>query len=122
MVFTVSGDLRRREALSDRGVRVERLEADADGRVPLPMVMERLGGEGVLTLLTETGTGLNTALLAGGLVDRLTVFSAPLLLGAEGKPAFGRLDVPLKLGEEAEERFGEDGRRSVLLRDPWAEA
>ena len=34
--------------------------------MPLAKVLDKLGEEGILTLLTETGTRLNTALLAGG--------------------------------------------------------
>ena len=48
--------------LRDRGVRVEVLPAEA-GRVPLEKVLLKLGEEGILTLLTETGTRLNTAFL-----------------------------------------------------------
>ena len=65
VVFTVSKDEARVEALRERGVRVEVLPAEA-GRVPLGKVLDKLGEEGILTLLTETGTRLNTALLAGG--------------------------------------------------------
>ncbi|HTJ31469.1 MAG TPA: dihydrofolate reductase family protein, partial [Acidobacteriaceae bacterium] len=109
----------RRAALESRGVRVEVLEAGADGRVPLAAVMERLGGEGILTLLTEAGTRVNTALLEAGLVDRLTVFSAPVILGEEAKPAFGRLSAPLMLAGAETQAFGDDLCRSALLRDPW---
>src|SRR6185437_9357039 len=73
LIFTVSKDELRRRELESRGARVEGLPAEA-GRVPLGTVLEKLGEEGVLTLLTETGTRLNTALLAGGLVDRVHLF------------------------------------------------
>ena len=52
---------------------MEVLPAEA-GRVPLGKVLDMLGEEGILTLLTETGTRLNTALLAAGLVDRVHLF------------------------------------------------
>jgi diaminohydroxyphosphoribosylaminopyrimidine deaminase / 5-amino-6-(5-phosphoribosylamino)uracil reductase len=44
-----------RRELRSRGVRVEVLPAEA-GRVPLGKVLDKLGEEGILTLLTETGT------------------------------------------------------------------
>ena len=65
VIFTVSKDEARAERVAQRGVRVEVLPAEA-GRVPLGKVLDMLGEEGILTLLTETGTRLNTALLAGG--------------------------------------------------------
>ena len=65
VIFTVTKDEARIRQLTERGVRVEVLPAEA-GRVPLGKVLDQLGKEGILTLLTETGTRLNTALLAGG--------------------------------------------------------
>ena len=68
-------------------MRVEVLPAEA-GRVPLGKVLDKLGEEGILTLLTETGTRLNTALLAGGLVDRVHLFVSPQIMGSDAVPAF----------------------------------
>jgi hypothetical protein len=51
-------------------------------------VLDKLGEEGILTLLTETGTRLNTALLAGGLVDRVHLFVSPQIMGSDAVPAF----------------------------------
>jgi diaminohydroxyphosphoribosylaminopyrimidine deaminase/5-amino-6-(5-phosphoribosylamino)uracil reductase len=110
---------KRMEELRARGVRVEVLAADS-GRVPLGAVLEKLGAEGVLTLLTETGTRLNTALLSGGLVDRLQIFSSPQILGSDAVPAFRGMSLPVRLAEAEVERFGEDLGISGLLRDPWA--
>jgi diaminohydroxyphosphoribosylaminopyrimidine deaminase/5-amino-6-(5-phosphoribosylamino)uracil reductase len=110
---------KRMEELRARGVRVEVLTADS-GRVPLGAVLEKLGAEGVLTLLTETGTRLNTALLSGGLVDRLQIFSSPQILGSDAVPAFRGMSLPVRLAEAEVERFGEDLGISGLLRDPWA--
>src|SRR5580700_1318989 len=87
VVFTVSHDEARAAALRDRGVRVEILDAEA-GRVPLEKVLDKLGEEGILTLLAETGTRLNTALLAAGLVDRLHLFISPQIMGSDAVPAF----------------------------------
>ena len=87
VIFTVSHDEARIRDLESRGVRVEVLPADA-GRVPLEKVLDKLGEEGVLTLLTETGTRLNTAFLAVGLVDRLHLFVSPQIMGSDAVPAF----------------------------------
>jgi diaminohydroxyphosphoribosylaminopyrimidine deaminase/5-amino-6-(5-phosphoribosylamino)uracil reductase len=107
------------EELRARGVRVEVLAADA-GRVPLGKLLEKLGSEGILTLLTETGSRLNTALLAAGLVDRIRVFCSPQILGSDAVPAFRGLPMPVRLDEAQIERHGDDFSVSALLRDPWA--
>ena len=70
----------RMDELRRRGVRVEVMAAEG-GRVPLTKVLAKLGSEGILSVLTETGTRLNTALLAAGLVDRIEVFCSPQILG-----------------------------------------
>ena len=118
VVFTVSHDEARAAELRNRGVRVEILDADA-GRVPLGKVLLKLGEEGVLTLLTETGTRLNTAFLAAGLVDRLHLFIAPQIMGSDAVPAFRGLPQFVRMNDVEIERYGNDLGLSSLLIDPW---
>ena len=118
VVFTVSKDASRAEALRTRGVRVEVLPAEG-GRVPLDRVLEMLGAEGILTLLTETGTRLNTALLAAGLVDRVHLFVAPQIMGSDAVPAFRGMPHFVQMGPVEVERYGNDLGLCSLLRDPW---
>lgn len=117
-VATVSQDRERIQALTERGVRVEVLVSEA-GRVSLPKLFEKLGAEGVLTLLTETGTRLNTALLAGGLVDRIKIFCSLQIMGSDAVPAFRGLSPAVELQHAEVERYGHDFSVSSLLRDPW---
>ena len=118
VVFTVSHDEARAAELRNRGVRVEVLEAEA-GRVALDKVLLKLGEEGVLTLLTETGTRLNTAFLAAGLVDRLHLFIAPQIMGSDAVPAFRGLPQFVHMNDVEIERYGDDLGLSSLLIDPW---
>jgi diaminohydroxyphosphoribosylaminopyrimidine deaminase / 5-amino-6-(5-phosphoribosylamino)uracil reductase len=129
VVFTVSTDEARAEALRERGVRVEVLPAENGdrpspsgreaGRVPLEIVLEKLGEEEILTLLTETGTRLNTALLAGGLVDRIQFFVSPQIMGGEAVAAFEGMANPIRMNAVEVTRHGNDLGLSSLLRDPW---
>jgi diaminohydroxyphosphoribosylaminopyrimidine deaminase/5-amino-6-(5-phosphoribosylamino)uracil reductase len=118
VIFTVSTDAMRADALRERGVRVEVLPEEA-GRVPLDKVLEKLGEEEILTLLTETGTRLNTALLAGGLVDRMQVFVSPQIMGADAVAAFEGIANPIRMNAVEVERYGNDLGLCSLLRDPW---
>jgi diaminohydroxyphosphoribosylaminopyrimidine deaminase/5-amino-6-(5-phosphoribosylamino)uracil reductase len=118
VVFTVSHDEARAAELRTRGVRVEILDAEA-GRVPLDKVLLKLGEEGVLTLLTETGTRLNTAFLAAGLVDRLHLFVSPQIMGSDAVPAFRGLSQFVHMNDVEIERYGNDLGLSSLLIDPW---
>jgi diaminohydroxyphosphoribosylaminopyrimidine deaminase/5-amino-6-(5-phosphoribosylamino)uracil reductase len=118
VVFTVSKDEARMRQLTERGVRVEVLPAEA-GRVPLGRVLDKLGDEGILTLLTETGTRLNTALLAGGLVDRVHLFVSPQIMGSDAVPAFRGMAHAIHMAQVEVERYGNDLGLCSLLRDPW---
>jgi diaminohydroxyphosphoribosylaminopyrimidine deaminase/5-amino-6-(5-phosphoribosylamino)uracil reductase len=118
VVFTVSKDEARVNLLRQRGVRVEVLPAET-GRVPLGKVLDKLGEEGILTLLTETGSRLNTALLAGGLVDRIHFFVSPQIMGSGAVPAFHGIVNPIHMAEVEVERYGNDLGLCSLLRDPW---
>jgi diaminohydroxyphosphoribosylaminopyrimidine deaminase/5-amino-6-(5-phosphoribosylamino)uracil reductase len=83
---------RRRRLLGARGVRLLRLPAR--GRhLPLRAALRRLGAEGLGTLLVEGGGGLAAALLRAGLVDEVLWLAAPLLIGADGRPAVGPLGL-----------------------------
>lgn len=118
LVFTVSNDEKRIGELRQRGVRVEVLPAES-GRVPLEAVLDKLGSEGILTLLTETGTRLNTALLAAGLVDRIHLFVSPQIMGSDAVPAFKGLAPPVQMETVEVERYDNDLGLCSLLRDPW---
>jgi diaminohydroxyphosphoribosylaminopyrimidine deaminase/5-amino-6-(5-phosphoribosylamino)uracil reductase len=118
VIFTVSKDEARIQDLRTRGIRVEALPAEA-GRVPLGKLLDKLGEEGILTLLTETGTRLNTALLASAMVDRVHLFVAPQIMGSDAVPAFKGMPSAIRMGEVEVERYGNDLGLCSLLRDPW---
>ncbi len=120
VIFTVSNDEKRAHELRRRGVRVEVLPAEA-GRVPLGKVLDKLGEEGILTLLTETGTRLNTALLSAGLVDRVHLFVSPQIMGSDAVPAFRGMANFVQMPDVEIERYGNDLGLCSLLRDPWPE-
>jgi diaminohydroxyphosphoribosylaminopyrimidine deaminase/5-amino-6-(5-phosphoribosylamino)uracil reductase len=119
VIFTVSKDDVRINEIRSRGVRVEVLPAEA-GRVPLGKVLDMLGAEGILTLLTETGTRLNTALLAGNLVDRVHLFVSPQIMGSDAVPAFRGMVAPIRMADVEVERYGNDLGLTSQLKDPWA--
>lgn len=118
LVFTISSDQVRIRELTSRSVRVEVLPAH-NNQVPLDHVLQTLGSEGILTLLTETGSRLNTAFLAAGLVDRIQFFVAPQIMGSAALPAFCGLENVFRLGATETERYGDDLAITSLLRDPW---
>jgi diaminohydroxyphosphoribosylaminopyrimidine deaminase/5-amino-6-(5-phosphoribosylamino)uracil reductase len=133
VIYTVSNDEARAGELRRRGVRVEVMPVEAVGapgdrssplgsqvaRVPLTKVLDKLGEEGILTLLTETGTRLNTALLAAGLVDGVHLFVSPQIMGSDAVPAFRGMASFIHLPGVEIERYGNDLGLRALLKDPW---
>jgi len=118
VIFTITKDEDRIRQLTDRGVRVEVMPAEAV-RVPLAKVLDLLGKEGIVTMLTEAGTRLNTALLAGGMVDRVHLFVSPQIMGSDAVPAFRGMAHAIHMAQVEVERYDNDLGLCSLLRDPW---
>ena len=57
-----------------------------DARVDLPRLLAELGARDVIALLVEGGAALHGALFAGGLVDKVVAFVAPVIIGGDGAP------------------------------------
>jgi riboflavin biosynthesis pyrimidine reductase len=72
------GDGRRRAA------EVADVIVAGDEAVDLGGALERLGGDGVASVLCEGGPTLNRALAAEGLLDELCLTVSPLLVGGDG--------------------------------------
>ena len=64
----------------------EAIIAGSDGRVDLPQLLAALGARDVMSLLVEGGAALHGALFESGLVDKVVVFVAPVVIGGDGVP------------------------------------
>ncbi len=84
---------------------------------PLEDELRALAAEGVRSLLLEGGPTLATAFLAGGLVDKLLLFVAPIVAG-QGPSVLGDLAAPLDLLHLRAEPSGEDVLVEAYLREP----
>jgi diaminohydroxyphosphoribosylaminopyrimidine deaminase/5-amino-6-(5-phosphoribosylamino)uracil reductase len=74
------------EALEDSGIAIIRVPATAEGRCEMLAAFRELAAREVVSVLCEGGAELAGSLLAGGFVDEMHVFVAPVLLGPRGKP------------------------------------
>jgi diaminohydroxyphosphoribosylaminopyrimidine deaminase / 5-amino-6-(5-phosphoribosylamino)uracil reductase len=79
--------------------------------------LQALATDGVRSLLLEGGPTLATAFVAGGFVDKLLLFVAPVLAG-EGPLPLGDLDAPLELLHLRSEPSGEDVLLEAYLHEP----
>ncbi|MBE0595800.1 MAG: bifunctional diaminohydroxyphosphoribosylaminopyrimidine deaminase/5-amino-6-(5-phosphoribosylamino)uracil reductase RibD [Desulfuromonadales bacterium] len=104
----------KRERLQRRGIQLLEVGDQQQGRVDLPQLLQQLGGMGIQSILLEGGSRLNAAALAAGIVDRVMIFVAPLLLGgSEGPgifagPGVDNLARAIRLQQLRVERCGDD--------------
>jgi diaminohydroxyphosphoribosylaminopyrimidine deaminase/5-amino-6-(5-phosphoribosylamino)uracil reductase len=84
---------------------------------PLDEELPALAAEGIQSLLLEGGPTLATAFLSAGLVDKLLLFVAPVIVG-DGPYVLGELAAPLELLHLRAEPSGEDVLLEAYLREP----
>jgi len=89
---TPAASARRRRALDEAGVEVIVVPA-IGGKVDLAALLRILAARSVVSLLVEGGGDLAAAMVRARLVDRLAVVTAPVLLGGDGRPMLGALDL-----------------------------
>jgi diaminohydroxyphosphoribosylaminopyrimidine deaminase / 5-amino-6-(5-phosphoribosylamino)uracil reductase len=107
-----------------RGVRVEQVQSDGEGRVDLHAVMRRLGEREVTSIIVEGGSRVNGAALAAGVVDKVFLYYAPKVLGEAGAIPFAQglgQQRRLQIRDRQMHRFGEDVAVEGYLRDPYEE-
>jgi diaminohydroxyphosphoribosylaminopyrimidine deaminase / 5-amino-6-(5-phosphoribosylamino)uracil reductase len=116
-VFVVAGDdvaPEQRAALDAAGISLRTVPRAAGG-VDLAAALAVLRHEGIRSILVEGGATLAAALLRDGLVNRIHLFVAPLLLGPGAVPAFP-VAAPLDGWRcVAADRCGDD---ALLVFDP----
>ena len=125
LVFHSSGSEEKARELEARGVRVERLsDAAADGRLDIHTFLRRLGQCEITSVMIEGGATLNGTAIASGVVDKVFLYYAPTILGADAVPFTAgsyRLGEALQVKHPRLHRFGEDVAIEGYLRDPYEE-
>jgi diaminohydroxyphosphoribosylaminopyrimidine deaminase/5-amino-6-(5-phosphoribosylamino)uracil reductase len=108
VIATADDDRRRWQPLLDIGAEVVCLPG-RDGRIDLHRLLAWLAAEQCNEVLVEAGATLAGAFWRAGLVDRLTLYVAPTLLGSNGRPL---LALPLTQMRE-QQRLEILGQRAV---------
>lgn len=121
VIATTSDRTEARRALEQAGAEVQLMDAGPDSRVALAPLLEWLSREeAVNELHVEAGATLAGALFAAGLVDEFVLYTAPCLLGANGRPlahlpTLDRLSdrIPLRITDIA--MVGDDLRTVFMV-------
>lgn len=90
---TGRADPARKEALKQREIEVWEIRALPDGRVDLKELLRIMGLHEYCSLQVEGGRGLATSLLQDRLVDKLSLFYTPRIIGEDGMPPCGPLGL-----------------------------
>jgi diaminohydroxyphosphoribosylaminopyrimidine deaminase/5-amino-6-(5-phosphoribosylamino)uracil reductase len=93
LLCTDSAPKRRFITLQKIGATVTALPANPQGQLDLNAVFNHLGTLGINTILVEAGTGVTTAMLGAGLVDKIYWSQSQHILGADSKPVVGPLNL-----------------------------
>jgi len=112
--------------LQQRGIRVERVPAAADGRPDMVSLIRCLGEMEITSQLIEGGATVNGAALNSGVVDKVFLYYAPKILGGSAAPFAARTGFsPMRdcayVKSIELHRFGEDFAVEGYVHDPYEE-
>lgn len=111
MIFTNCIDLQKIGGLRDKGVDV--IELESGGR-DLAAVLANLNNREIQSVLVEGGTEIAGAFCDAGLVDKITFFVSPIIIGGKKAPnsvggnGVDSLEDALKLKNITVNRIGDD--------------
>jgi diaminohydroxyphosphoribosylaminopyrimidine deaminase/5-amino-6-(5-phosphoribosylamino)uracil reductase len=114
-------DAARQRALEERGARILKLDAQAEGGISLRALLKHLGEQEILSVMIEAGARLNRSALSADVVDKLYLFESPRFLGPGALPMLaGSPAASLqRLLRYSTERLEEDLLIAGYIRDPW---
>jgi diaminohydroxyphosphoribosylaminopyrimidine deaminase/5-amino-6-(5-phosphoribosylamino)uracil reductase len=124
LVFCSSGDEKKKGELEKRGIRVEQVPTAADGRTDIHAVLRRLGQLEVTSVMIEGGAAVNGNALSFGVVDKVFLYYAPVIMGGTESIPFATypsFHTRLQVKRLHLHCFGEDIAVEGYLRDPYAQ-
>lgn len=127
LAFYSSAEQKKKTELEARGVRVEQLSPDANGRPDISAVLRRLAQLEITSVMIEGGSRVHATALASGVVDKVFLYYAPKIMAEAGSVRFAdgrgyqRLEQSLQVEHLQLHRFGEDFAVEGYLRDPYAD-
>ncbi len=113
----------KKKLLLEKNVRLLEYEGE---KADLSLLMKDLGGKGIISVLVEGGSSLNSYCLESGIVDKVMFFIAPKIIGgrtsfpAVGGTAFRRLSEAHMIRDMKARRVGDDLLIEGYLNSPVA--
>ena len=101
IVTSNNRDAKSVEDLAHRGAQVIEIPADENGHPNIHTAVTQLGKRGLTRILVEGGGQLVSSLLEAEYIDQIAWFRAPSIMGEEGIPSVGKLNIK-KISELSE--------------------
>jgi diaminohydroxyphosphoribosylaminopyrimidine deaminase / 5-amino-6-(5-phosphoribosylamino)uracil reductase len=73
---------------------------ETSGHLDLPAALQTLATKGLTRILSEGGSTIAAALVKAGLVGELAMFTGGVLIGSEGHPTLGPIDLATLVGAQ----------------------
>ena len=124
LVFCPSMDEKKKGQLESCGIRVEQVAAAADGRPDIHAILRRLRQLEITSVMIEGGAAVNGSALASGVVDKVFLYYAPVIMGGTESIPFATypsFHTRLQVKRLHLHCFGEDIAVEGYLRDPYAQ-
>jgi diaminohydroxyphosphoribosylaminopyrimidine deaminase/5-amino-6-(5-phosphoribosylamino)uracil reductase len=112
-----------KRALEAKGISVRQVSPAEDERPDFAAIAQLLGEMQITSLLIEGGSSVNATALASGEVDKVFLYFAPTILGANAVPFIANMqnDFGKTCLQHLElHRFGDDFAVEGYFRDPYA--
>ncbi len=98
IIATISASKAKIEKLRAKGAEIIRTR-NSNGRVDLRDLMKKLGKMDIMSVLIEGGSEINASALKAGIVDKVIMFLAPMLMTGKDSVCSIGGTAPLKLGQ-----------------------
>ena len=128
LVFCSLAEEKRKQQLREKGIRVEQIAANGNGRPNMAAVVRRLGELDITSVLLEGGALVNGAALSTGVVDKVFLYYAPKILAGTESIPFATGDGFRDMSEAPQVKgirfhhFGDEFAVEGYLRDPYGDA
>lgn len=93
IIATNKADKQKKINLERLGSRVLIIDSDKNGKIDLPALFQKLGELQITSVLIEGGSRVAASALSQRVVDKIVLFYAPKIIGAQGVSMVGDLDI-----------------------------
>lgn len=102
------------KVLKKKGAEIFITQSNAEGRVLLEPLIRKLGNKGISQVIIEGGGEVNASALEEGIVDKVILFYAPIIIGGKKSPSvvggngIKRLDKAIRINNVKVTQLGYD--------------